>query len=754
MWEQLASEIFVTNLPLAQWHWTEPLAIPLLDYWAEFDHAIRFVLVVETPLQTAIRLQKQEPVQAIGSANIALQQWQQSHHVLLRFALRHPQRCMLLWDHHIEQPAELAHALQTQWGLQINSLANPNPAENAKPKTLSDCILALHLGQMLCQDHPAAQQLLSDLHANVPPLLGNVTGIHASATSPLALISRYQQLKELGHQAAQIPILQLNLKKQIQKTTAVEKTCNDLQVQHQTELSQLQSEVKQAQEQAKAANAQYQSAQQKLQTELKQAQDKAQAASAQHKSEQQQLQTELKQAQVQVQKQNEVVQAAHTEKEQLLKQNHESKEEAELLLNQLHVVQEELENYFYRNKELQAQATALTHLQHRWQQLFTHNPDLYAVGDLRIESGQAGEYLCDLSQLDIAGRHFDHLDLTLQLQPDGSAVMMLKRPADGPGPLLRWPTEIAPGATLTLQPQLYPDTPPQLAAAFIQLTSSDWQLVQQLHRLLLAALTKGLPNLPAIEQQLLHIALQQSQQHLQSLRNMLRFDTALSQPTPTVQMLHLQLQGISLQALHSPVLELQLSQHTPQHYSLMIGPSPLTASGHLPPSSTLVHLTPNGWYTYEPAPAPLPNLLAQLMGILPLALVDAVHNGSEKASLKPWADSCRSLRKWPQIPCDPPPLHTPAPSKPTKPKATTEAKTTSKTKVISKAKPNKPVSVAEGAKPRLASSARKATAKVQPQTISPKVDVAQPQATVKRKAHTHKTSAPVRVKTPRQKSPA
>jgi hypothetical protein len=216
-------------------------------------------------------------------------------------------------------------------------------------------------------------------------------------------------------------------------------------------------------------------------------------------------------------------------------------------------------------------------------------------------------------------------------------------------------------------------------AAFIQLCSSDWQLVQNLHRLLLAALAQGLPTLSAPEQQSLHTALQQSQQHLQALRHMLRFDAAQCPNAPTPEQLHLLLQGVSLQGQHTPQLILQLQQHSPQHTSLLIDASPLTANGQSPAAAIQIHLTPQGWYSNAPTPAQLPHLLGQLMGVLPLALVDAVHHGTEKASLKPWADTCRTLRQWPQNPCVPPQAATAAEPKATaKPKAKPTAKPAAK----------------------------------------------------------------------------
>jgi hypothetical protein len=335
MWDQLAAELFLANMAQAQWCWADPLALPLLDYWAAFDPAIRFVLVAESPLQTALRQQSSQAVKTVDTSatpagvpapatNIALHHWQQTHHALLRFALRHPQRCLLLWQHQTQNASAMAQALQSRWGLQLT--VPGNSGTSAPPSASMHCALAQHLGQVLTQNHPNAQQLLADLQANVTPL-PHTTASSANITSePHELLARYQQLSELSQQAADIPALQLKIKTQTQKTAEAEKNRADLQVQHANQLSQLQTEHKQAltqaltqaqsqaQEQAKAAKVasdQQLSEQLKIQTELKQAltqalsqaQEQAKAAKAasdQQLSAQQKLQAEFKEIQVEL----------------------------------------------------------------------------------------------------------------------------------------------------------------------------------------------------------------------------------------------------------------------------------------------------------------------------------------------------------------------------------------------------------------------------------------------------------------------
>ncbi len=641
VWEQIAAELLAANIHQNQWAWADTQLLQRLDFWAGFEPSIRFVLLAETPLHLVST--------APDDHSALLHSWTQTHSGLLRFALSHPERCLLVWGHQARQtPQTLSQRMAVRWGLQLTGAAT----SAAMPPA---CALAQHLAEQLCQQHPQAQQLLADLHACVEPLLPT-NPTHGAQ----ALIGRYRELLKASHNSPQLQALQKDL--QAQATRA--QTAEQARQKADEQLKQTQSQLKQAQDQAKQVQEQSKQAQE----HIKQAQEQSQKAQQQ----QQQAQEQLKQAQAKTATSEQALKTLQAESQKLQAQHKEAQEEAELLLNQLHVVQEELENYYYRNKELQAQAETLGHLQQRWRQLFEQHRNLYAVESVRIEADASSPntFQCQLDQLDMAGRHFDRLTFGLNIAADGCAVLQLQRPdaqtPAGCDPLMRWPTHLPAGHTLTLHPSLGTDTPAEQVAAYLQLTTTDWQLVQDLHHLVLTALPQ-IPNLSAEQQQTLTAALQCSSQQLRAMATMLRFDSATCLTPPTEQQLHLLLLHVSHQQRHAGQMALQVQRHSPEHSSLHIEANALT--GQAPLS---LDITPAGWNAMQLASLSEDERqrLTLLLATLPLALVDAAQQGTDKESLKPWAQTARTLRHWTQHP------QAPAPAKPRKaPKAAKPEKT-------------------------------------------------------------------------------
>lgn len=151
MWEQLAAELLLAHADHPAWAWAEPDSLHLLDFWATFDHSIRFLLLAEHPAQTLQRLMAETARPhnpELDSANI-LAQWQSQHQKLLHFALRHADRCQLIWaDQAQNHPLDLAQHLTEQWALDWQPLTTPAQAAPVS------CPLAQHLAQQIVEQHP------------------------------------------------------------------------------------------------------------------------------------------------------------------------------------------------------------------------------------------------------------------------------------------------------------------------------------------------------------------------------------------------------------------------------------------------------------------------------------------------------------------------------------------------------------------------------------------------------------------------
>ena len=307
-----------------------------------------------------------------------------------------------------------------------------------------------------------------------------------------------------------------------------------------------------------------------------------------------------------------------------------------------------------------------------------------------------GAYTCQLQQLDMAGRHFDNLTLQLHIQSDGCAALALPRPEQGPGPLLRWPTEVQPGQTLLLHPATQPDTPAQQVAAFMQLTSTDWQLVQSLPRLLLAAL----PQTTALDDQQkqdLRNALQRHVEQLKAFAGMLHFDSVACPTAPSPNQLALQLQHLTLQHLQADSVQLQLQRHDDGVLDLLLSPNPITGE-----QGCQLQIGPQGWHEAQAQRSEAQHLrLIQLVANLPLALSEAARQGADKDSLKAWVTTIRQLRDGlhtkapaaaprPETKAKAAPTPQPAPTKTTPAKAATAKAATAKAaKTVQKAEPAK-----------------------------------------------------------------
>jgi flagellar biosynthesis GTPase FlhF len=644
VWQQLAADLLLANIDSPQWAWAEESALHLLDFWAGFDPAVRFVLLAETPAQALLRQRH------LGNAAQVLGQWAQKHQTLLRFALRHPERCLLVWGQQAHsEPQALAQKMAQRWAISLSAKPQP-PVDAPEP-----CPLAEHLAAHLCQQQPSVQQLLSDLQACVEPLGLQPPPTHAD---PVALLSRYQHLSDRSAEAEQLATLQTALKAAQAKAADSDKATAAAQA----EMAKTQAALATAQDQLKAALDQTKA----NAVQAAQVQSELQARQAAHQA----LAEQLSQAQA---------------------QHKEAQEEADTLLLQLHETQEELESYCIQNDELQIQLKAFAALQQRWRQLFASQPSLFATEHIALnaDATQPQRFQCHIQGLDMAGRHFEQLQLAVQIDSDGSATLELPRSNDTDEPLLRWPADVPAGGSVALNPSVGPHTPPQRIARYMQLSSADWQLASTLPRLLLAAVHNQAGNLPPDQQASLSLALQQHEQALAPFKRMLRFDQAALTQLATPEQVHLQLSNASHDGIGAALLSLALHT-TPSGVRLALGPNTLTATTE----PLALHLDSSGWRTPETAALSDTQRLRinALVAALPLALMDAVANGASKDSLSPWGKLAPQLRGWSQLshtpapePVAAPPAAAPVPpvAAPVRaaksPKATRTAKTTSKT---------------------------------------------------------------------------
>lgn len=411
VWNGLALDLLLGNLDQPLWGWSDPKAITQLDYWAQLDAKLAFVLVYDEPHRVLIEAARARANQLADNAGLRqlLDNWVAYNGALLRFYLRHPQRCLLVHaqqvrraadsyfrqlqpllavpllrdvidtptplaqrEQHHETALPVAAALPEQWAVAIEAVG-------LDPQPFSQALTAEETERYLIDDvlaaHPAALQMYAELEsaANLP---------HSGTPKPLernpdvawrALVQQRAFIADLLTQFQAEQRRHADALAQLREELQESRHREQLQLAHasqeaaerEAELADLKNRLRQSEHDNELLLNQLHQVQEELERghlERQQLQQRgeAQAREIQRQAEQlQQREGELKLAQAQRAQAEAERDAAREQAQQRAqavaerdKQVKELTEENELLLNQLHQVQEELERYYLENQKL------------------------------------------------------------------------------------------------------------------------------------------------------------------------------------------------------------------------------------------------------------------------------------------------------------------------------------------------------------------------------------------------------------------
>ncbi len=162
VWEQLASDLFVSNLDQPVWGWSNVHSLALLDFWEAFDPQLRFVLVACSAQRfIANALDSGE---AMPATSILLEQWAAQHLQMLDFYHRFPQKAVLVdIDHCSDNPAGLLKVCQQSWHLGLSKVHFPS--QPAPTFSIMSRFLAESLSQLDQQWLPLQNELSSSATA-------------------------------------------------------------------------------------------------------------------------------------------------------------------------------------------------------------------------------------------------------------------------------------------------------------------------------------------------------------------------------------------------------------------------------------------------------------------------------------------------------------------------------------------------------------------------------------------------------------
>lgn len=343
LWEQLASDLFLSNIQTPLWSWSNAKSLGLLDYWLAFDAGIHFVLVATSPEQmlaenlAKLAVDNTDHKKSLASMPVEslLAQWHKAHHAMLRFSLRHPERCILVLAEDLEQH-ELVSAAKAKWPKALNALRVPKMSAPSVVAELSlspaDQVLR-HYATQLCEAYPQA----NSLHEEIASVATVAATQNTDKFAKDGVLHGVLATVALAHK---VPLL-------MSQVTEVS-TSRDSLLKDEAKLkNQLEIEV---------------SAKKQLQAQLTE-QAKANAVLLEEKAVLlQEVQTRGQEAQAN----KSALEAEVTAKTQVMVALREEKalqksvdEEKALLLTQLHQVQEELEKYYLKCKTLDKELKSL-----------------------------------------------------------------------------------------------------------------------------------------------------------------------------------------------------------------------------------------------------------------------------------------------------------------------------------------------------------------------------------------------------------
>ena len=322
LWNELASDLFLTNIDHPVWGWADHQSVCLMDFWREFDPQVRLLLVYNSPLAYLQQVLIDSHTLTADAIAAALATWSSWNTALLRYFHRHPQHCLLINSQQtVAEPAALIELLKTKW-----QIAGLTVQESTGQGSNQTDLLTHLISQMLDPQHPAwalHQELESVAQLTVPATA-------ASNDPGVGIAAAWAEWAKARTQAETASQEQSNL---IAAHADLTRARDQLG-------AQLAAEAKAKAEAIAQRDAQASAKAQAIAQRDAEAKSKAEAiaqrdAEAKAKAE---LQAQVAQA-------GQASAKASTEATEL-------KQENELLLLQLHQVQEELEVYFLKNQTL------------------------------------------------------------------------------------------------------------------------------------------------------------------------------------------------------------------------------------------------------------------------------------------------------------------------------------------------------------------------------------------------------------------
>jgi hypothetical protein len=196
IWQQLAIDLLLSNMDSANWCWAHPGAVQWLEYWAQLDSDIRFVLVCEDRQSLICRLVEQGEAPANMHGHLVL--WAQTHQEMLRFHLRNPDRSLLVWDAEVQsQPSTLVQRIERDWQIPLDAaLVDAQTLEHPTA-------LLQHIALQLLNEHSQTAPVDYELQSLIGPSQWSTASEKIETADLIEIYGRLQERTELQAQLQQ-----------------------------------------------------------------------------------------------------------------------------------------------------------------------------------------------------------------------------------------------------------------------------------------------------------------------------------------------------------------------------------------------------------------------------------------------------------------------------------------------------------------------------------------------------------------------
>lgn len=375
IWDNLAFDLILANSDKPLWGWSDSQAVELLEYWAEFDEDMAFVLTYDRPHFLLEEIIRSTSVDDLTDELFdgQLNDWLVYNQTLLHFYRKYPERCILVNGEQVTHSAHgyidfVAKKIEWQFNVvdndQLQVLTDNRNTVSETIKFFVNKLLSSKINVMTMLD--TLQELASIPWVYMPSTIADLDLLKSilkeknelDVAREIIVISQDAYMQKEKDWQQKLDKAKKVHQKDKQNFDEADKKLKHTEQENElliTQLQQVQEELEKYylenqknQDKLKAATQEAQTTRQLVEEQKKQVESLSQAK---QKAEQT-TNEQKKQLEQVIQTKQQLEKQLSEQKQQIQKASVDVHQENELLITQLHQVQEELERYYLENQRL------------------------------------------------------------------------------------------------------------------------------------------------------------------------------------------------------------------------------------------------------------------------------------------------------------------------------------------------------------------------------------------------------------------